>query len=80
MKIQVYLGVVRHKYGLTTYVGRTLAEVNAKLYTYVEEWWAQFCDDAPLPKNHEDAICAYFEAACDVEYLDMSEDELEVDG
>ena len=76
----VYVGVVHHKHGSDIFVGWTEAQVNAKLYVYVQEWWEDFVHDRDVPKNKDKAISDYFEAAADEEYLDILADVLPVNG
>jgi hypothetical protein len=75
----IVVGVVHLAHGNDSiFSGWTEKAVYAKVYAYVKEWWDDYCADQDLPKNHKQAIDAYFDGADGCEYLEMMGDSLPV--
>ena len=67
--VVVHIGSITYFEEPDSYVflGWTYEELEQELYDYVDENWEGYIDrdEQPPPPDRSEAICAFFEAACD---------------
>lgn len=58
--MNVYVGCINHRHGLTWYVAETEKELFAQAAVFCREWWGELLDEAAIPKNDQAVVEQYF--------------------
>ena len=71
---QVWLAVITHKYGATTYIHRTRAGAIQSILGYVNENWKDAMKNRETPQDELDMLSQYFYTT--EEYYEIDETEV----